>query len=148
MSYDSDSKVPEGSADKKANRTDPVKIGEGMTERRSEPRFLCADLVMVRVGDSEQPREIVANLEDISPSGACVQMETAAREGADIEILCANCRLKGQVRYCRFSELGYDVGIAFDERKSWNKRRYTPKHLLELPAKRRPGAKSIGGETV
>jgi hypothetical protein len=118
-----------------------------MTERRSEPRFMCADLVTVRVGDAEGPRELVANLEDISPSGACVQMETAVREGADIEILCANCRLKGQVRYCRFTELGYDVGIAFAERKSWNKRRYKPEHLLETPVRRR-GERSGGGEPV
>ena len=105
-----------------------------MRNRRSEPRFLCADLVKVRIQDVEGAREEVANLEDISASGACIQLETAALEGANIEILCARCRFKGKVRHCRFSELGYDVGIAFDERRSWDRRRYEPKHILNIPA--------------
>lgn len=105
-----------------------------MQERRSEPRWMCADLVKVRVHAASGIREAVANLEDISPSGACVQLDEAAQEGADIEIVCAGCRLKGKVKYCRFSTIGYDVGVAFDERRSWNKARYEPRHLLQLPA--------------
>ncbi len=98
---------------------------------------MCADLVKVRIGDPAEPQELIANLEDISPSGACLQLETAAREGTDIEIVCATCRLKGNVRYCRYTELGYDVGVAFAEPRSWDKRRFTPKHLLEIPPKPR-----------
>ena len=104
-----------------------------MQERRSEPRWMCADLVKVRIQAANRVEEAVANLEDISPSGACLQLEAATQEGADIEILCAGCRLKGKVKYCRFSTIGYDVGIAFDERRSWSKERYEPKHLLQLP---------------
>jgi hypothetical protein len=37
------------------------------------------------------------------------------------------------VRYCRFVEIGYVVGVAFDERQSWSRERYDPQHLLELP---------------
>ena len=113
-------------------------MGGDIVERRSEDRFMCSDLVKVRIDDAAEPRELMANLEDISPSGACLQMEAAAREGTDIEIVCAGCRLKGKVRYCRYTELGYDVGVAFAERRSWDKRRYQPKHLLELPAAKRP----------
>ncbi len=108
-----------------------------MAERRSETRFMCSDLVTVRIGDLAESREMIANLEDISPSGACVQMEAGTQEGTDIEIVCASCSLRGKVRYCRYTELGYDVGIAFDERRTWNKRRFTPKHLLELPTRPR-----------
>jgi len=86
----------------------------------------------VRIGEAGGLREEVANLEDISPSGACVQLEAAAREGADIEIVCAQCRLKGKVSYCRFVEIGYDVGVAFVKPRAWNRRQYMPKHLLEL----------------
>ena len=93
---------------------------------------MCAELVRVRIDEAGSVREEVANLEDISPSGACVQLETATREGADIEIVCARCRLKGKVRYCRFVEIGYDVGVAFDQPRSWDRRRFTPKHLLQL----------------
>jgi len=101
-------------------------------ERRNEPRSMCADLVKVRIGEAGGVREEVANLEDISPSGACVQLEAAAREGADIEIVCSKCRLKGKVRYCRFVEIGYDVGVAFDKPGAWDGRQYIPKHLLQL----------------
>ena len=105
-----------------------------MTNRRSEPRFMCADLVTVRIQDAAGAREVIANLEDISASGACIQLEAAALEGADVEMICAKCRLRGKVRYCRFVTLGYDVGIAFDERRNWNRKRFALKHLLEIPA--------------
>jgi hypothetical protein len=78
------------------------------------------------------PKEFIANLEDISPSGACLQLEAALREGADIEIVCSTYSQRGKVRYCRFVEIGYDVGVAFDERQSWSRERYEPQHLLEL----------------
>ena len=99
-----------------------------MKERRSETRSMCADLVRVRIGD----REEIANLEDISPSGACVHFEAAAAVGADIEIICDGCRLKGKVRYCRFVEIGYDAGVMFDPAGAWDRREYTPKHILDL----------------
>lgn len=102
-------------------------------ERRKELRSMCADLVRVRIEDGGGAHEEVANLEDISPSGACIQLEAAAREGADVEVFCGQCRLKGKVRYCRFVEVGYDVGVAFDRPRAWDPREYAPKHLLELP---------------
>jgi hypothetical protein len=108
-----------------------------MNERRSELRFMCSELVKVRIQGAAGAREVTANLEDISASGACIQLEAAAREGSDIEMTCAKCRLKGKVKYCRFATLGYDVGIAFEERGSWNRQRFVPKHLLEIPVGKR-----------
>jgi hypothetical protein len=104
-----------------------------MNEKRTETRFLCADLITVRVEDARGAKEIIANLEEISPSGACVQLEAAVLEGADIELICENCQLRGIVRHCRFSPLGYDVGIALDEHRGWDRQQYVPKHLLEIP---------------
>ena len=104
-----------------------------MLQRRSEPRFLCADLVKIRVrGRGKSPGAAVANLEDISPSGACLQLEEAIREGTDIEIRCSRCRLRGKVKYCHFVETGYNVGVQFDKPKSWNLRRFAPRHFLEI----------------
>ena len=105
-----------------------------MLEKRSEQRFMCSDLVNVRLESEAGPQEVIANLEDISPSGACVHLEAATQKGADIEIVCANCRLKGKVAYCRFVEIGYDVGIAFDQPRTWKRRQFRPKHLLNIPA--------------
>jgi hypothetical protein len=104
-----------------------------MKERRAETRFMCAALVNIRICDAEGSREAIGNLEDISASGACIRLEAAAAGGSDIEIVCAKCRLKGKVRYCRFTDLGYDAGIEFDKRRSWTKRQFAPKHLVELP---------------
>ena len=110
-----------------------------MNDRRSEPRFMCADLVKVRIEDAAGAREVMAILEDISPSGACIQLEAAELEGADVEVICATCRLRGRVRYCRAAPLGYDIGIAFEERRSWSRQRFAPKHLLEVPVVNRGG---------
>jgi hypothetical protein len=102
-----------------------------MLQRRSEPRFLCADLVKITVDRaSKSPEGAIANLEDISPSGACLQLEEAILEGTDIEILCHRCRLRGKVKYCRFHETGYNVGVQFDQPKSWNLKRFKPRHFL------------------
>jgi len=104
-----------------------------MLRQRSEPRFLCADLVKIQVrGKRNQSGETVANLEDISPSGACLQVEQAIEAGTDINILCARCKLRGKVKYCRWVETGYNVGVEFHKQKSWNLRKFTPQHFLEI----------------
>jgi hypothetical protein len=94
---------------------------------------MCSALVITRIRDVAGAEERVANLEDISPSGACLHMETAAPVGADVEIVCAGCRLRGKVRYCRYVAIGYDVGVQFDERGTWSRERFEPEHLLVLP---------------
>jgi hypothetical protein len=112
-------------------------------ERRREPRSMCAHLVQVRIEDAGSVLEATANLEDISPSGACIQLEAAAREGSDVEIVCAECRLRGKVRYCRFVEIGYDVGIAFDRPGSWEPERFMPRHFLEFPSRKGKGLERL-----
>ena len=108
-----------------------------MRERRSEPRYMCSELVkLVTVRADGPPAETVANLEDISPSGACVQIEAAIGVGTDIEIVCSTCRLKGKVRYCRFVEISYEVGVEFQPRAAWDRRQFVPDHLLDVPVKR------------
>jgi hypothetical protein len=100
---------------------------------------MCAHLVQVRIEDAGIVLEGTGNLEDISPSGACIQLDAAAREGSDVEIICAQCKLRGKVRYCRFVEIGYDIGIAFEQPQSWQPERFTPRHLLQLPTRREKG---------
>jgi hypothetical protein len=104
-----------------------------MLQKRREPRFMCAELVNIVIHDEDQTvQQTTANLEDISRSGACVQLEKAVRVGADIEIVCSTCRFKGKVRNCRFAETGYDVGVAFDTPGAWDVSRYQPAHLLPV----------------
>ena len=104
-----------------------------MVEKRCEPRYMCAELVNILICHEDQTvEEAIANLEDISPSGACVQLEKAVRLGTDIEIVCSTCRFKGKVRNCRYAGGGYDVGVAFDNSRAWDASRYEPAHLLPV----------------
>jgi hypothetical protein len=102
-------------------------------ERRNEIRNMCADMVEVRwKTGSGKPRVATALLEDISASGACLQLETALAPGTEISWDCPNQHFGGRVRYCEYREIGYFVGVEFDQDSKWSKRVYHPRHLLNL----------------
>ena len=102
-----------------------------MKERRAEPRLLCSDLIKVRLEDCGLV-DLVANLEDISPSGATVLFEQAVRTGTRLRLMLGRHRFDGHVTHCTHNELGFYVGVRFDEGKEWSRRIYEPKHLLDL----------------
>jgi len=103
-----------------------------MLERRIETRLLCADLVDVQWKDQTgRIRRGVANLEDISLSGACLQVERPVALGTPFRIAHANGTLLGKVKYCVFREIGYFLGIEFEEGNKWSHRSYRPQHLLD-----------------
>jgi len=100
-----------------------------MEERRAEPRLLCSDLIEVCLEDDAV--DLTANLEDISPSGACLQLEQAVAPGARISLQLGRHRFTGVIRYCVHQPLGYFAGVQFDEGQKWSRRIYKPKHLLD-----------------
>lgn len=71
-------------------------------------------------------------LEDISPSGACLQLETPVPKGAEIRWACPQQEFSGHVCYCVYREIGYFVGVEFQEDSHWSQRAYKPQHLLDL----------------
>ena len=101
-----------------------------MNERRAEQRFMCSDLVTVQLEDKDDL--LVANLEDISPSGVCLGMEQAVPTDAMMTLNCSGCQFRGKVRYCVFNESGYQVGVNLMDCK-WSKQAYKPEHLLDAP---------------
>jgi hypothetical protein len=105
-----------------------------MTERRSEVRILCADMVEVRWRDkvTGKSSHATALLEDISASGACLQLEMAVPVGAEMHWECPNHQFTGRVRYCTYREIGYFVGVEFGAGAGWSKQAYKPRHLLDL----------------
>jgi hypothetical protein len=104
-----------------------------MAEKRCEPRYMCSELVNILIRyEDHTVHEAIANLEDISRSGACIQLDEAVRPGADIEIMCSTCSFKGKVRNCRHTGGRYDVGVAFDNVGAWDASRYEPAHLLPV----------------
>lgn len=112
-----------------------------MQERRSEIRLLCADLVEVHWKDaSGKNHKTSALLEDISVSGACLQMETPVPVGAKVCWSGPPARgakahrskeFVGLVRYCEYQEIGYYLGVEFESTSKWSRRKYRPRHLLD-----------------
>lgn len=116
-----------------------------MQDRRTEPRLLCADLVEIewREGKGNRRRRAVANLEDISLSGACLQMDAAVPLQSKVTISYANGDLLGVVKYCVYREIGYFVGVQFDEGVRWSQRNFRPMHLFDprrLRSQKLPGS--------
>jgi PilZ domain-containing protein len=112
-----------------------------MQERRSEVRLLCADLIEVHWKDaSGKNHRTPALLEDISVSGACLQMETPLPLGARVCWSGPFTRggkarrpkeFFGVVRYCEYQEIGYYLGVEFASTSKWSRRKYRPRHLLD-----------------
>jgi hypothetical protein len=103
-----------------------------MHNRRAEPRMLCADLVDVQWKDKTgRLRRAVANLEDISISGACIQVDTPVPLDTKLRINHSKGELLGRVCYCVYREIGYFLGIEFDPGFRWSIRNFRPQHLLD-----------------
>ena len=104
-----------------------------MRERRSEIRMLCADLVEVAWKDAAgKKRKAQAVLEDISSSGACLQLESPVPLGVLVHWRSPQKEFSGLVRYCVYREIGYYLGVEFDGGSKWSKRAFKPQHLLDL----------------
>jgi hypothetical protein len=106
---------------------------KGMQRTRAEIRMLCAD--MVEVSWSEPPghkRKSIALLEDISPSGMCLQFEIPLPIGVRVDVNCPGDKLAGVVRYCVYREIGYFVGIELEPSRKWSRQQFEPQHLLDL----------------
>src|SRR5579862_8417423 len=103
-----------------------------MMDRRVEPRMLCADLVDIQWKDQNgRTRRGVANLEDISLCGACIQVDRPVALGTSLQITYPAGELAGKVKYCVFREIGYFLGIEFDPGSRWSQREFRPQHLLD-----------------
>ncbi len=118
-----------------------------MQERRSEVRMLCADLVRVCWKDQRGNRHWAsALLEDISTSGACLQMERPVPSGVPVHWHSAQHAFKGRVRYCEYREIGYFVGVELDADSRWSRKMFRPQHLLDLKRWNRPKTSAISGQ--
>lgn len=104
-----------------------------MEDRRTEARMLCADMVEVRwKPPSGRPQRATALLEDISRSGACLQMEIDVPVGSAIHWESPKQEFAGYVRYCNYREIGYFVGVEFTAGSKWSQECYEPQHLLDV----------------
>ncbi len=89
--------------------------------------MLCADLVDIQWKDQNgRTRRGVANLEDISLSGACLQVDRPLALGTALHISYPSGELAGKVKYCVFREIGYFLGSNSIQGSRWSQRDYRP----------------------
>jgi hypothetical protein len=80
---------------------------------------------------SGRAKKSIVNLEDISLSGACVQVDAALPLGTRVRLAHDKGELSGFVKYCVFREIGYFLGIEFDPGSRWSQKHFKPQHLLD-----------------
>lgn len=94
--------------------------------------MLCADIVDVEWRDKTgKVRRTVANLEDISLSGACLQVDSPIPLHTTVHIRHPQADMHGTVRYCVYREIGYFLGVEFASDSRWSQRDFRPQHMLD-----------------
>ena len=101
-----------------------------MLDRRFELRMLCADVVELHWKVSGRNRSCNAGLEDISPSGACLQLEKPLPLRTTVRIRHSSGELTGVVKYCTLRDIGYYLGVEFEEGSRWSQGSFHPRHLV------------------
>jgi hypothetical protein len=94
---------------------------------------MCAELVAISwTEDSGHIRSDMATLEDISTTGACLQLEQPIPAGTIVALYYPKGKYEGKVKYCKSQQTGYSLGIAFEPGYCWSKLDFQPEHLLEF----------------
>jgi hypothetical protein len=102
------------------------------TDRRRHDRLLCAGLVEVRWSDEHgYPCETIANLDDLSPGGACLLVDSPIQPGTRIAVGHLISQVEAEIRYCSSSELGWVVGAQFLTGKTPGIRACNPSHWVD-----------------
>lgn len=94
---------------------------------------MCADMVDVSWKDRHgKSGRTTGLLEDISASGACLQLDVPLPRGSEVCWDCSRRKFTGVVQYCVYRETGYFVGLLMPPGSRWSKQAYEPQHLLDL----------------
>lgn len=92
------------------------------------PRYLCSELVALKVGSTTY----TVNLEEIWPEGAVLEAESAVENGAHVEIRSSDVLLTGRVVGVELQEFGWRVEVAFSPLTPWDLETFRPQHLLAI----------------
>jgi len=102
-------------------------------ERRHSQREMCSDFVRISWADQRGARtSLIGILEDVSPEGMCLNLETQVPEGQVVHVHTKGFEGEAEVRYCHGMDYGYSVGLEFSDGFSWDRNKWRPKHLLTL----------------
>jgi hypothetical protein len=109
--------------------------------------MLCSEMVDVYWPKSPGNwKKGLANLEDISTSGVCLQMDRPLPIGTQLRIAHAKGEFSGEVRYCLYRQIGYFLGVEFAPGCTWSPQAYQPQHLLDLRKLLEQSADHAAGE--
>lgn len=104
-----------------------------MKSNRLEDRELCADLVRVRWEPESGPaQDEWAVLDDISSSGACLEIEQSIKPGTLLSLEFPGDRCQATVKYCKSVLTNYLIGVKFEQGYRWSRRRFKPEHLIQF----------------
>jgi PilZ domain len=100
--------------------------------RRQKKRNMCAELVMIGWTEDGCSRNETGTLEDISATGACLYLEHSIPAETEVSLHYPKGKYRGKVKHCTSQEIGYLLGIEFNNGNRWSKLDFQPAHLLEL----------------
>jgi len=102
-------------------------------DRRENDRELCADLVKVQWQPEFGPaRSEWAILEDIAPSGACLELEEPIALDTIVSLQFKSEHCQARIKYCKFEKTNYLLGVEFEQGYRWSRRRFKPEHLIQF----------------
>jgi len=102
----------------------------------AENRHFCSNLVTVMLAGGEgNGHTLDGNLEEISSSGACLNVEEPIATGIGLRVVCGDREFPGRVVECRHDAVtGYHVSVSFDDGVEWSPEIYRPAHMVRAEA--------------
>lgn len=94
----------------------------------SARRYLCSELVKLRVNSTES----TVNLEEIWRDGAVIEAEVAVEKGARVEIRGGQALFAGKITKVQRHEFGWRAEIEFSPITPWDPDLFRPQHLLDV----------------
>ena len=73
-----------------------------------------------------------AILGDISPSGACIEIDEPIPVNAVVELEFGHDRCLAVVQYCKYDKVSYVLGVQFKQGYQWSSSRWEPKHRIQV----------------
>jgi hypothetical protein len=94
---------------------------------------MCAQLLTLYWTDGKgQSQSELVGLEDIAATGACVRLEQPIPADTPVSLHYPSGKYEGKVKYCLIDEIGYFLGISFNDGCRWSKDDFQPAHILEI----------------
>lgn len=104
-----------------------------MIPKRFENRELCADLIKVTwTPECEVTKTEWTILGDISPSGACLEIEEPIPPDTIVTLEFGKDRCQARIQYCKYDRATYLLGVKFEEGYRWSSDRWKPEHLVHF----------------